>query len=294
MKKTPLVSVIVNCFNSEETILRAVTSVLNQTQPNLEIIVWDNGSTDSTLSLVSSLNDKRIKLFKNNKTVSLGIARNFAINQAEGKYTAFCDSDDWWCPEKLQVQLEILEESNYSFVCSDFKIIDLINNSTSTKYKDRKSSVITECDLVKDYNVGLLTLLTYTESIKKIIRDDSPEYMYIWDFDIVLKLSREGDGYFIAFISAYNTISSSTLSVTGRVEAKKELGAWLLSHYEIITQSCPNSIKYINYKIAQCIGITNSKIHFNYFSLLNVLVIKIYLKVKVKVKVKVNIFNSFL
>ncbi len=288
MKKTPLVSVIVNCFNSQETILRAVASVLNQTQPNLEIIVWDNGSTDSTLSLVSSLNDKRIKLFKNAKTVSLGIARNFAINEAEGKYLAFCDSDDWWHPSKLKDQLEVLEGSSYSFVCSDFKIVNLITNTISIKYQGRRSSVLTQCDLLKNYNVGLLTLLTYTESIKKIIKDEPPEYMYIWDFDIVLKLSKEANGYFISSIAAYNTVGPSTLSVTGKLKAKKELGGWFFSNYEEITKSCPSSIKYINYKIVQCNGIVGSKINFNYFSLINVIVEKMYSQVSAK------LFNNFL
>ena len=275
-----MVSVIVNCLNSQETILRAVYSILNQTLDDLEVIVWDNDSSDSTRELISTLEDKRIKLFKSDKTVSLGIARNYAVNQAKGKYVAFCDSDDWWHPEKLKIQLKVLEGSNYSFVCSDFQIVNLITDSISTKYQGRKSSVLTHCDLLENYNVGLLTLLTYTKIVKKIIKDDSPEYMYIWDFHILLRLTKEADGYFISAITGYNTIATSSLSVKGNKDAKKELGLWFLDNYNEIIKSCPNSIKYINYKIVQCNGIIEPKINFNYFSLLNVLVIKIYKKVK--------------
>ena len=283
MKKNPLVSVIVNCFNSEKTILRTINSILNQTFTNLEIVVWDNDSSDSTRDLISSLDDNRIKLFKSNKTVSLGIARNFAINEAKGKFIAFCDSDDWWELFKLKEQLEVLEESQYSFVCSDFKIIDLISNTTSFKYQGRKSEIVSQCGLLKNYNVGLLTLLTYTKSIKKIVKDETSEYMYMWDFDIVLKLSNNGDGYFISSSTAFNTVASTTLSITGKLEAKKELGSWFIKHYDSITQSCPRVIRYINYKIVQCNGIFGSKIRFNYLSLIIVFIEKIYLKIKNKV-----------
>ena len=112
--------------------------------------------------------------------------------------------------------------------------------------------------------------------------------MYIWDFDIVLKLSKEANGYFISSIAAYNTVGPSTLSVTGKLKAKKELGGWFLSNYEEITKSCPSSIKYINYKIVQCNGIVGYKINFNYFSLINVIVEKIYSQVSAK------LFNNFL
>lgn len=283
MNGAPLVSVIVNCFNSEKTILRAVNSILSQTFTNLEIIVWDNDSADSTRDIVSSIHDARVKLFKSNKTVSLGIARNFAVNQARGKFMAFCDSDDWWEPFKLNDQLHFLDGSSYSFVCSDFKIVNLITNTTSNKYFGRKSEIVSQCSLIKNYNVGLLTLLTYTESVKKIVKDENPEYMYMWDFAIVMKLSKIADGYFTSKSNAFNTVASSTLSVTGKSEAKNELGSWFVNHYDSLTQSCPNLKRYINYKIVQCNGIFNSKISFNYFSLIIVLIEKIYLKLKNKI-----------
>ena len=280
MKASPLISIIVNCFNSQETIFRTLQSLINQTVPSFEVIVWDNCSKDATLSIVSSIEDKRIKLFKSDKTVSRGIAGNYAINQAKGKYLAFCDSDDWWHPEKLKIQLEVLEGSYYSFVCSDFQIVNLITDSISTKYQGRKSSVLTHCNLLENYNVGLLTLLTYTQIVKKIIKDNPHDYIYMWDFNLVLMLSKEADGYFISAITAYNTIAKSSMSVEGKKEAKKEHGLWFLDNYNEIVKSCPNSKKYIDFKILQCNGIIDSKIKLQYFSLLNVLVIKIYLKVK--------------
>ena len=85
--------------------------------------------------------DSLNELFKSNKTASLGIARNFAVNQARGEFMAFCDSDDWWEPFKLNDQLHFLDGSRYSFVCSDFKIVNLITNTTSNKYFGRKSVI---------------------------------------------------------------------------------------------------------------------------------------------------------
>tara|TARA_B110000008_G_scaffold277684_1_gene319586 strand:- start:240 stop:1097 length:858 start_codon:yes stop_codon:yes gene_type:complete len=283
MNGTPLVSVIVNCFNSEKTILRAINSILSQTFTYLEIIVWDNDSVDSTRDIVSSIDDIRVRLFKSNKTVSLGIARNFAVNEATGKFMAFCDSDDWWEPFKLKDQLQFLDGSRYSFVCSDFKIVNLITNTTSNKYFGRNSEIVSQCSLIKNYNVGLLTLLTYTKSVKKIVKDENPEYMYMWDFAIVMKLSKIADGYFTSKSNAFNTVASSTLSITGKSEAKNELGCWFVNHYDSLAQSCPSLKRYINYKIVQCNGIFNSKISVNYFSLIIVFIEKIYLKLKNKI-----------
>ena len=73
-----LVSVIVNCLNSENTILRAVRSVINQTYTNLELIVWDNASSDNTYDIVDYLDDDRVRLHRSSQTTSLGVARNKA------------------------------------------------------------------------------------------------------------------------------------------------------------------------------------------------------------------------
>lgn len=106
MKSSFLVSIILPTYNSARWIRRSINSVLAQTYPAWELIVWDDGSTDSTTQIVSSYTDKRIKYYHaSNKGVSF--ARNQAILQTRGEYLAFLDSDDEWYPNKLSDQVSI-------------------------------------------------------------------------------------------------------------------------------------------------------------------------------------------
>ena len=98
----PLVSVIVNCFNSEEFILECINSVLNQSYSNFEIIIVDNHSFDNTAKLIFSFNDYRIKYFRTESFISLGEARNVGLSKVSGQIIAFLDSDDTWDNDKIK------------------------------------------------------------------------------------------------------------------------------------------------------------------------------------------------
>jgi cellulose synthase/poly-beta-1,6-N-acetylglucosamine synthase-like glycosyltransferase len=100
MSNPPAFSVIVPLFNKETTVKRALTSVLNQTFQNFEIVVVDDGSTDRGADIVRNLADPRIRLFhKDNQGVS--VARNRGIREARADMVAFLDADDEWLPGYL-------------------------------------------------------------------------------------------------------------------------------------------------------------------------------------------------
>lgn len=89
-------------------------SILNQTYKDLEIIVVDDGSTDSTPDIVEEYRKKygeKIKLKKLEKNCGPSFARNEGIKMAEGEYIAFCDSDDWFHPERIEKMLKVLEDN---------------------------------------------------------------------------------------------------------------------------------------------------------------------------------------
>jgi len=105
--ETPLFTVIVPTFNRKDFLKIAVDSVFDQTFDDLEIIIIDDGSTDDTKKLVSKYSDKRIKYFyQENKGVSF--ARNKGIEESNGKYVAFLDSDDRWVANKLEKTFEYI------------------------------------------------------------------------------------------------------------------------------------------------------------------------------------------
>lgn len=124
-----LVSIITPTYNSAKYIAETIQSVQNQTYQNWEWIIIDDGSSDTTWELINSLSDSRIKSFKLDENSGPGIARNIAIQQAQGNYIAFLDADDVWKPEKLAKQLQFMEEENLPMTFSFYEQMDEEGNS---------------------------------------------------------------------------------------------------------------------------------------------------------------------
>ena len=101
MNKNPLVSILMNCFNGEVFLQEALESIFRQSYTNWELIFWDNKSTDKSIDIISSVKDKRIKIFSSQEHTNLGKARKNAFNKAKGDYLAFLDVDDLWEDNKL-------------------------------------------------------------------------------------------------------------------------------------------------------------------------------------------------
>ncbi|MEH1789950.1 MAG: glycosyltransferase [Nostoc sp.] len=107
-KKLPKISVIIPAYNSEKTIKQTIQSVLNQTFTNLELIVINDGSQDSTLEVVTQFQDSRIKVFSY-ANAGGNVSRNRGLRNAVGEFVSFLDADDLWTPDKLQSQLKALQ-----------------------------------------------------------------------------------------------------------------------------------------------------------------------------------------
>ncbi len=88
------ISIIVPIYNAEKYLNKCLDSLVNQTKEDLEFILVNDGSTDSSEEIIKSYKDKRIKYFKN-KNQGIGKTRNFGIDKATGKYIMFLDSDDY-------------------------------------------------------------------------------------------------------------------------------------------------------------------------------------------------------
>ena len=130
---TDLVSIITPSYNTGEYIKETITSVLNQTYSNWELIIVDDCSTDNTDDVVAPfLSDNRIKYFKNEKNSGAAVSRNRAIREAQGRYIAFLDSDDLWEPDKLEKQVAFMKENGYRFSYTQYGEIDENSDSLST------------------------------------------------------------------------------------------------------------------------------------------------------------------
>jgi glycosyltransferase involved in cell wall biosynthesis len=107
----PKVSVVIPTYNRAGTIARAVSSVLEQSYQDIEVIVVDDASNDNTEEVVRSFGDDRIRYVRHAANKGGGAARNTGIRAAKGEYIAFQDSDDEWLPGKLEKQIEVFEEA---------------------------------------------------------------------------------------------------------------------------------------------------------------------------------------
>lgn len=101
--KKPMVSTIIPAFNGERYLAQALESALNQTWPAQEIILVDDGSTDSTARIAQKYRKHLIYVRQPNQGTAS--ARNTGVAAASGEYFAFLDQDDLWLPEKLTVQI---------------------------------------------------------------------------------------------------------------------------------------------------------------------------------------------
>ena len=105
----PLVSVVIPTFNRLKHLKAAVTSVLEQTKADWEMVIADDGSAEETREFLRSLEDPRIRTLWLPHSGNPSRVRNAAIRHAQGRYLAFLDSDDRWDPRKLEVQLGALQ-----------------------------------------------------------------------------------------------------------------------------------------------------------------------------------------
>lgn len=110
---TPLVSVIMSAYDAEKYVGIALKSILDQSYKNFEFIIIDDNSTDSTHKVIQSYQkgDKRIKIITNNLNLGVTKSLNKGVEQARGKYIVRMDADDWSYPNRIELQVKLMEDN---------------------------------------------------------------------------------------------------------------------------------------------------------------------------------------
>ena len=132
------ITVIIPVYNRPSLVQEALQSVLDQTYPNLEIIVVDDGSTDDTPLALQTFGDQIRIIHQKNKGVSA--ARNTGIENSDGNWIAFLDSDDIWLPEKLSLQMQFFENHPDARICQTEEIWIKNGKRLYPKKKHKKKS----------------------------------------------------------------------------------------------------------------------------------------------------------
>lgn len=128
-----MISVAMTTYNGEKYIVEQLDSILNQTVPVDEVIIFDDKSTDLTLNILKQYQDDRIKVYVNNENV--GYIENFyrAINNCNGDYIFLADQDDVWESNKVELCMNVMDDENTMLVTSGFKLIDSKGEELSNK-----------------------------------------------------------------------------------------------------------------------------------------------------------------
>jgi teichuronic acid biosynthesis glycosyltransferase TuaG len=193
-----LVSIIMPAYNAEKYIAASIESVLAQTYSDWELIVVDDGSTDSTATVVQEFatSDPRVRyIFQENGR--LGKARNTGISNSTGRLIAFLDSDDLWLPTKLEVQTRAMAENNAdvvyskSYVFSDENIDDETQTLTSSAGKFSGPDFFDS--LIRYPQIPVLTVLFKRSALDRVgLFEEGKAYHGCEDYDLWLRLARAG------------------------------------------------------------------------------------------------------
>lgn len=127
MNTEPKVSIITVCLNSEKTIRDTIESVIRQTYRNIEYIIVDGGSTDSTLSIINEYREYITEIISE-KDKGIYDAFNKGINLSTGEIIGIINSDDWYVDDAVEVSVNAMIENSAEFCCANITIVDTDNN----------------------------------------------------------------------------------------------------------------------------------------------------------------------
>lgn len=189
-----LVSIVVNCHNSEDFIEECLESIINQSYQNFEVIVWDNNSQDQTETIVRRYSnlDSRIRYFKGDIFVPLGSARNFALGKCIGSWIAFLDSDDIWDSNFILDQMTVLlgkENSTfgYGFVTEFLQDSSSIKNVEFQREKINPEKFVFN-KLLKGNFIYFSSFVISRQALN-FIGNFKVEYKQAEDYELLLRLA---------------------------------------------------------------------------------------------------------
>ena len=202
------VSILMNAYNAQKYLKEAIDSIYNQTYTDWEIVFVDNCSTDDTKKIVDSYDDK-IKYYKTQENIPLGAARNFGLQYCKSEYLAFLDTDDIWLPNKLEIQVNILDKHKEYELCYGGVIyIDKSSNEIGNLLPIATSGNVFAHQL-KRYEINMQSVVLRNSNDIKI----NENLRHSPDFDLFMKIASKSKIYVIPYcIVKYRKLEDSLTS----------------------------------------------------------------------------------
>lgn len=187
-------SIIMPTYNCGQFISESIKSVQAQTYQNWELLIVDDCSKDGTKDVVLEFKkkDSRIQLFQNCINSGAAVSRNFALQNAKGRWIAFLDSDDLWEPTKLERQIRFMDENGYSFSYHEYFEIDEASKELGVYVSGKKH--VRRFDMFACCWPGCLSVMYDAEKIGLIQIKDIKKNN---DTAMWLKVIRKADCYLL-------------------------------------------------------------------------------------------------
>ena len=259
--KEKLVSIILNCYNGEKYLKEALMSIERQSYQNWELIFWDNKSTDNSRKIMQSFQNKKFKYFLTKKHTSLYAARNLAINKAKGDFISFIDADDTWEKNKLSKQIRLFKDKEVAVVYGNSWIKNENLNKKKIFINDKMKSGYVHDELIKSYNVGILTAVIQKKFFKNKKKLFNNKYNIIGDFELFIKLSKKNKFNVVQKPVATYRIHKKNLSLLEKKMEINEFEDWLKNNKKKMSEK---NLEIVKKKISQ-LKFVDSKFKKNFF-----------------------------
>jgi len=196
------VDILLSTYNGEKFLQQQIDSLLNQTCPQINIIIRDDGSTDSTIDIISRIcaQDKRVR-FIDDTLAGMGAGKSFLelLKHSEAPYIMFCDQDDVWKPEKVEISLHAISDQNQPCLAhSDLQVVDEQLNTIAESYIAR-SGLAKEPSfdsLLVQNNVTGCTVI-FNDKLRSLALEMQPSFITMHDWWLALLASMYGTVLFI-------------------------------------------------------------------------------------------------
>jgi glycosyltransferase involved in cell wall biosynthesis len=204
-------------YNSEGYIYSAISSIMNQTYTNWELVIINDGSTDKTASIINMFHDKRILIYNNECNKGISYSRNKALSLSSGEYIAVLDSDDIAIKNRLENQVKYLQnDSNVSLVATSTAHIDEDSNIIYTP-----SSIDMNSELIHAHLLFANCIYHSSVMMRKCLLPANAyniDCHVSEDFDLWVKLSRSTKLCFMSEIfTLYRVHTSSTSQSNNKI-----------------------------------------------------------------------------
>lgn len=224
MNQEPIITVLMAVYNGEKYLKQAVDSILSQTFKDFEFVIVNDCSSDSTVDIIKSYNDKRILIYNNETNLGQTKSLNIGLKHAKGRYIFRMDADDYSMPERIEKQYNYINEyPEYTVVGTDCLVVDESNIAKSisrgcSKYED----IIIR--MLNGSPINHVSVVMKKEAILAVGGYNS-EYKISADFDLWSRLVRKG--YKITtlpeILSAYRFSDSSYSNRNESIKLKENV-----------------------------------------------------------------------